>query len=79
MNAADSCNTQVSLPTDLYQAIKQRAKIHGHSVNSEIVALLAASLSTEIGGDLATELAAWEAASDEDWLNIEAKLVREVL
>ncbi len=79
MNAAESCHTQISLPTELYQAIKQRAKVHGRSVNSEIVALLAASLSAEISGDLATEFAAWETASDEDWLNIEARLVGEVL
>lgn len=79
MNAAENCNTQVSLPTELYQAIEQRAEVHGRSVNSEIVALLAASLNTKLGEDLATEFAAWEAASDEDWLNIEARLVGEAL
>lgn len=77
MNAAQSYNTQVSLPTELYQAIKQRAKLHGRSLNSEIVALLAVSLSTEIIGNLADEFVAWETASDEDWLNMEARLVRE--
>ncbi|MCU0533765.1 MAG: Arc family DNA-binding protein [Hydrococcus sp. Prado102] len=79
MDAAENCHTQVSLPTELYQAIEQRAEAHGRSINSEIVVLLAASLNTEIGEDLATEFADWEAASDEDWLNIEARLVREVL
>jgi hypothetical protein len=79
MNAAESCNTQVSLPNDLYRAIAQQAKTHGRSINSEIVALLSASLNTEIGEDLATEFAAWETASAEDWLNMEARLVGEVL
>ncbi|MBW4618557.1 MAG: Arc family DNA-binding protein [Cyanosarcina radialis HA8281-LM2] len=79
MNAAQSSHTQVRLPTELYQAIEQRAKVHRRSVNSEIVALLAASLGTEISGDLATEFAAWETASDEDWLNIEARSLGEEL
>jgi plasmid stability protein len=78
MNADRNCNTQISLPTELYQAIEQRAKARGHSIDSEIVALLVASLSTEISGDLADEFVAWETASDEDWLNMEAKLVGEV-
>jgi plasmid stability protein len=78
MNPTESCNTQVSLPNDLYRAIAQRAKTHGRSIDSEIVALLTASLNTEISKDLAIEFAAWETASDEDWLNMEARLVGEV-
>ncbi len=76
MNATNSYNTQVTLPIELYQAIEQQAKMHGHSVNSEIVTLLAASISTEVG-NLVDEFVAWEAASDEDWLNIETMLVNE--
>jgi plasmid stability protein len=78
MNAAESCNIQVSLPSELYRAIEQRAKVHGRSINSEIVALLTASLNTDTSGDLVDEIAAWETASDEDWLNMEARLLGEV-
>ncbi|WP_225931719.1 Arc family DNA-binding protein [Leptolyngbya sp. 7M] len=44
MNTAETINTQIALPIELYQAIAQRAQIHGQSVSSEIVALLLASL-----------------------------------
>ncbi|MEA5533745.1 Arc family DNA-binding protein [Crocosphaera sp. XPORK-15E] len=33
-------NTQVTLPTELYQAIQKRAEKQGHSLNDEIVTLL---------------------------------------
>jgi hypothetical protein len=73
MNTAETVNTQIALPIELYQAIAQRAQIHGQSVSSEIVALLLASF-VQNSAELAEEFAAWEAASDEDWLNLEATL-----
>ncbi len=77
MDTAKNCNTQIVLPNDLYQVIKQQAKVHGCSVNSEIVSLLAASLGMKVNKDLAEEFLIWEMASDEDWLNIEERLARE--
>ncbi|QZZ22005.1 Arc family DNA-binding protein [Leptothermofonsia sichuanensis E412] len=35
MNTAETMSTQITLPIELYQAIAQRAQIHGKSVNSE--------------------------------------------
>lgn len=74
MNAAEIINTQITLPIELYQAIAQRAQVHGQSVSSEIVALLISSL-VQDSAELAKEFADWEAASDEDWLSLEAALV----
>ncbi|MBF2049097.1 MAG: Arc family DNA-binding protein [Leptolyngbya sp. IPPAS B-1204] len=73
MNTAETIDTQIALPIELYQAIAQRAQVHGQSVSSEIVALLLASL-VQDSAELTEEFAAWEAASDEDWLNLEAAL-----
>ncbi|BAY24076.1 hypothetical protein NIES2100_38690 [Calothrix sp. NIES-2100] len=72
MDVPETISTQVTLPLDLYQAIAQRAQGHGNSVNSEIVALLISLL--EDSAELAQEFADWEAASDQDWLNLEAAL-----
>lgn len=72
MNTAETMSTQITLPIELYQAIAQRAQIHGRSVNSEIVAMLISLL--EDSAEMAQEVADWEAASDEDWLNMEAVL-----
>jgi hypothetical protein len=69
-------DTHVSLSIELYQAIEQQAKMHGCSVNSEISSILAASLKLPQNG-LIEELNAWEAASDEDWLKMEAMLASE--
>jgi hypothetical protein len=72
MDATETINTQVALPIELYQAIAQRAQVHGKSVNGEIVALLLSLI--EDAARLAQEFADWEAASDEDWLHMEATL-----
>ncbi|NJL36751.1 MAG: Arc family DNA-binding protein [Leptolyngbyaceae cyanobacterium SM1_4_3] len=72
MNAAEAISTQITLPIELHQAISQRAKAHGQSINGEIVALL--SLLVQDSAELAEEFAAWESASDEDWLNMETAL-----
>ncbi|GEM_PF-825637 len=77
MNSDQSRSTQVVLPDELYQAIEHRAKVHGCSIGSEIVTLLAQSLDTKIEPDLANEFVAWEAASDEDWLKMESLLTRQ--
>jgi Arc-like DNA binding domain len=68
MNAAE-ISTQITLPIELYQAIAQRAQVHGQSVSSEIVTLLISSLGQD-AAELAEEFADWEAASDEDWLHM---------
>ena len=73
MNAAE-ISTQITLPIELYQAIAQQAQVHGQSVNSEIVTLLI-SLFVQDSAELTKEFADWEAASDEDWLHMEAALV----
>jgi hypothetical protein len=73
MDAARTIDTQVTLPMELYQAIAQRAQIHGHSVSGEIVALLIPLL-MQVPPELIQEFAAWESASDEDWLTVEATL-----
>lgn len=72
MDTTQTISTQVILPIEVYQAIAQRAQVHGNSVNKEIVTLLISLLRDSDG--LAQEFADWEAASDEDWLNLEAKL-----
>lgn len=76
MDAAKTIDTQVTLPLELYQAIVQQAQAHGHSVSNEIVALLAPMLGQN-STELVQEFAAWEAASDEDWLNMELTLASE--
>jgi hypothetical protein len=73
MDVNKTIDAQVTLPMDLYQAIAQQAQAHGHSVSNEIVALLAPMVGHN-STELAQEFADWEAASDEDWLNIEATL-----
>lgn len=77
MTSDQSHSTQVVLPEALYQAIEQRAIVHGCSISSEIVTLLAQSLDPEIEPSLADEFVVWETASDEDWLKIEALLTRQ--
>jgi len=72
MDTIQTVSTQVILPIEIYQAIAQRAQVHVNSVNNEIVTLLISLLRDSDG--LAQEFADWEAASDEDWLNLEAKL-----
>ncbi|MGB8701156.1 MAG: hypothetical protein WCD18_17220 [Thermosynechococcaceae cyanobacterium] len=70
-------DTHISLSTTLYRAIERQAQGHGCSVNTEIASILAASL--DISQDeLTEEFDAWEAASDEDWLKMEAVLASEV-
>jgi hypothetical protein len=71
MDTTATIEAQVTLPIELYQAIVQRAAVHGHSLSGEIVSLLTPLL-MQLPTELAQEFAAWEAASDEDWLNMEA-------
>jgi hypothetical protein len=73
MYATKAIETQVTLPIELYQAIAQQAQAHGHSISGEIVALLTPLL-TQPSTELDREFAVWEAASDEDWLSMEATL-----
>ena len=70
MNVSETIDAQVTLPVELYQSIAQQAVAHGQSVSEEIVALLS-SLLMPLPDELADEFAAWEAASDEDWLALE--------
>ncbi len=72
MDIAETVSTQVTLPVEIYQAIAQQAQVHGKSVNNEIAALLISLL--QDSAELAQEFADWEAASDEDWLNLETAL-----
>ena len=74
MDGTETIDTQVTMPMELYQAILQQAQVHGQSVSGEIVALLTPLL-IQVPTELAQEFAAWEAASDEDWLNMEAALI----
>ena len=76
MDVFQTIDAQVTLPIELYQAIAQQAQTHGHSVSREIVTLLTPLL-MQIPTQLEEEFVAWEAASDEDWLNIEAMLASE--
>ncbi|MBW4509743.1 MAG: hypothetical protein KME64_24995 [Scytonematopsis contorta HA4267-MV1] len=73
MEAAKTINTEVTLPIELYEAVVQQARTHGHSVSGEITALLTPLL-INVPTELAQEFVAWEAASDEDWLGMEATL-----
>lgn len=79
MDTNQNRSTQVVLPNQLYQAIEHRAKVHGCSISSEIVMLLAQSLDPKIEPALADEFVAWETASDEDWLKMEALLTHQEL
>lgn len=73
MNAAETVSTQITLPITLYQVIEQRAQSHGQSISNEIATLLTSWLEQD-SVELAKEFADWEAASDEDWLNMETVL-----
>jgi hypothetical protein len=73
MDATKAIETQVTLPMELYQAIARQAGALGHSISDEIVALLTPLL-TQRATELDREFAVWEAASDEDWLSMEATL-----
>ena len=76
MDRAETVNAQVTLPEDLYEIIEQRAQARGHSISSEIVAILSFLLSQPTD-ELEQEFAEWEAASDEDWQGMEARLAAE--
>ncbi len=74
MYSPETISTQIPIPASLYDAIAQRAQTLGHSITHEILDLLTASLQM---AELSREIAAWEAASDEDWLNLETRLTHE--
>ena len=76
MDRAQTVDAQVTLPAVLYKIIEQRAQESGHSISSEIVALLSVLLSGPTD-ELEQEFAEWEAASDEDWQAMEAVLAAE--
>jgi hypothetical protein len=76
MDSTKTIATQITLPIELYQAIAEEAQTHGQSVSSEIVSLLTPLL-LQVSTKLEQEFQAWEAASDEDWLNMEATLASE--
>ena len=76
MNSSKTIEAQISLPRELYHAIAQQAQANGQSFSQEIVELLTRSL-TEGPDDLKREFMAWETASDEDWLAMEAILASE--
>ena len=76
MDAAKTVNTQITLPIELYQKLVQQAQAHQQSVSGELVALLTPLL-MQTSAELSQEIMAWEAASDEDWLSMEAMLVSE--
>lgn len=73
MEAAKTIDTSITLPIELYKAIVQQAQAHGCSVSGEITALLTNVL-MPVPTELVQEFADWEAASDEDWLSMEAKI-----
>jgi plasmid stability protein len=77
MNFSSSVSHQINLPESLYEILVQRAQGQGHSVDQEVVQILTTSLGLVIEPELADELACWEAASDEDWLNFECSLEAE--
>ena len=67
-------NTQITLPRELYEAIAKQAKVKGQSISNEISSLLTPLLMSGTS-ELEEEIQAWEAASHEDWLNLEQTLV----
>ena len=73
MNSLDTIATQVILPQELHARLVLSAQSRGHSIEREITILLSRSIEIE-AEQLAIELSAWEAASDEDYLNFEAQL-----
>lgn len=58
MDSAETVNTQVMLPADLYEIIEQRAQTRGHSVSSEVVEMLSFLLSQPTD-ELVREFAEW--------------------
>ena len=74
MYSPETIPTQIPIPVSLYDTIAQRAQTQGHSITHEILSLLTASLQMD---ELRREITAWESASDEDWLNLEASLISE--
>lgn len=73
MDVTKTIDTQVTLPVELYQLLAEQAQAHGNSISSEVTALLTPLL-MQMPPELAEEIKAWEAASDEDWLAMEATL-----
>ncbi|MEC4812773.1 MAG: hypothetical protein SAK29_05800 [Scytonema sp. PMC 1069.18] len=73
MKATKTIDASVTLPIELYQALVQQAQAHGYSISDEITALLTPLL-MQVPTELVQEFVAWEAASDEDWLSMEATL-----
>lgn len=76
MNTSETVDAQIALPSLLYQVLEQRAQLHGHSINHEIIVLLS-SLLPQLSDDLKQEFSEWEAASDDDWLSMETALAAE--
>lgn len=76
MDAAKTVDAQITLPIELYQKLVQQAQVHQHSLSGELVALLTPLL-MQTSAELSQEFMAWEAASDEDWLSMEATLASE--
>ena len=74
MYSPETIPTQIPIPVSLYDTIAQHAHTQGHSITHEILSLLTASLQMD---ELDREITAWEAASDEDWLNLETSLTNE--
>lgn len=66
-------DTQITLPVELYQLLTEQAKEHGNSISVEVTALLTPLL-VQMPPELAEEIKAWEAASDEDWVAMEETL-----
>jgi len=73
MDASQTIPVRLELPTELYKAIAQQAQASGRSIEGEIISLLT-ELPVEISDNLESEFAAWEMASDEDWLTVETML-----
>ncbi len=71
MALSETISTQVPIPLALYQAIAQRAQSQGVSITHEILQVLSGSVEMD---HLTDEMARWEAASDEDYLNFETTL-----
>ncbi|MGK7929313.1 MAG: hypothetical protein AB4290_29420 [Spirulina sp.] len=76
MNSPQTIEAHISLPTDLYHAIAKQARANRQSFSQEIVDLLTHSL-IKVPDNLEGEFIAWETASDEDWLAMEAILTSE--
>ena len=70
----------ISIELELDEVVMERARLlaqaQGVTIESVLTGIITRSIGSGEDADLMAELAAWEAASDEDWLKVEQTFPR---